>query len=79
MGFASFLSGGFTTMAVINPPEKKLANRTSVCNGLPIGEPYFSNYLNHPKGSDEFPVGPARNSTQGCFAHDLHFEDLIDA
>ena len=28
--FASFLSGGITTMAVINPPEKKLANRTSV-------------------------------------------------
>ena len=28
--FASFLSGGFTTRAVINPPEKKLANRTSV-------------------------------------------------
>ena len=28
--FASFLSGGFTTMAVINPPEKNLANRTSV-------------------------------------------------
>ena len=28
--FASFLSGGFTTMAVINPPEKKLANHTSV-------------------------------------------------
>ena len=24
------------------------------------------------EGSDEFPVGPARNSTQGCFAHDLH-------
>ena len=24
--FASFLSGGFTTMAVINPPETKLAN-----------------------------------------------------
>ena len=24
--FASFLSGGFTTMAVINPPEKKLQN-----------------------------------------------------
>ena len=39
----------------------------------------FSNYLNGLKGSDEFPVGPARNSTQGCFAHDLHFEDLIDA
>ena len=29
--FASFLSGGFTTLAVINPPERKLAIRTSVC------------------------------------------------
>jgi hypothetical protein len=29
--FASLLSGGFTTMAVINPTEKKLANRT-VCS-----------------------------------------------
>ena len=28
--FASFLSAGFTSMAVINPPEKKLAKRTSV-------------------------------------------------
>ena len=28
--FASFLSGGFTIMAVINSPEKKLAKRTSV-------------------------------------------------
>ena len=28
--FASFLSGIFTPMAVINPPEKKLTNRTSV-------------------------------------------------
>jgi hypothetical protein len=28
--FASFLSGGFTTMAVINPQDLKLANRTSV-------------------------------------------------
>ena len=33
--FASFLSGGFTTMAVINPPERKLVKRTSVdCGGL---------------------------------------------
>ena len=33
MRFASFLSGGFTTMTVINPPEKKLGKRTSVhCN-----------------------------------------------
>ena len=30
VSFASFRSGGFTTMAVINPPEKKLAKRTSV-------------------------------------------------
>jgi hypothetical protein len=27
--FDSFLSGGFTTMAVINPTERKLAKRTS--------------------------------------------------
>ena len=30
MHFASLLSSEFTTMAVINPPENKLANRTSV-------------------------------------------------
>jgi len=30
MGFASFISGGFPTMAVINPPERKLAKLTSV-------------------------------------------------
>ena len=28
--FASFFSVGFTTMTVINPPERKLAKRTSV-------------------------------------------------
>ena len=28
--FVSFLSGGFTTTAVINPPERKLAKRISV-------------------------------------------------
>ena len=28
--FASFLSGGFTTMAVLNPPERKLTKCTSV-------------------------------------------------
>ena len=28
--FASWLSGGFTTMAVINLPKSKLAKRTSV-------------------------------------------------
>ena len=31
--FACFLSGGFTNMEVINPPERKLAKRTFVCNG----------------------------------------------
>ena len=30
MRFATFLSGGFTTMIVMNPPEKKLEKRTSV-------------------------------------------------
>ena len=34
MRFASFLSGGLAGMAVINPPERKLAKCTSVqCNG----------------------------------------------
>ena len=28
--FASFLSGGFITAKVVNPPERKLAKRTSV-------------------------------------------------
>ena len=28
--FTSFLSGVFTTMVVINPPERKLAKRTSM-------------------------------------------------
>ena len=42
--FASFLSGGFTTMAVINPPERNLAKRTSVhCKAeiLTIFRSYF--------------------------------------
>ena len=30
MHFANFLSSGFSTMAVMNPPESKLAKRTSV-------------------------------------------------
>ena len=37
MRFASFLSGGFTTMAVMNPPEKKLEKCTSVQYvGMPV-------------------------------------------
>ena len=31
MRFASFLSDGFITAIVVNPPERKLAKRTSVC------------------------------------------------
>ena len=30
MRFASFFSGGFITTIVVNPPERKLAKRTSV-------------------------------------------------
>ena len=30
MHFASFLSGGFIIAIVVNPPERKLAKRTSV-------------------------------------------------
>ena len=30
--FASFLSGGFITALVVNPPERKLAKRT-LCSG----------------------------------------------
>ena len=32
--FASLLSGGFTFMVVLNPPEKKMPNRTSVTTTL---------------------------------------------
>ena len=34
VGFVRFLSGGFTTMAVMNPPEKKLAKDNSVQYGV---------------------------------------------
>ena len=36
--FASFLSGGFTNMAVINPPERKLSKSTSLqwCDGKKV-------------------------------------------
>ena len=37
--FDSFLSGGFTTMAVINPPERKLAKGTSVHCAPPPQQP----------------------------------------
>ena len=34
--FSTLLFGGFTIMAVINPPERKLAKRTSVHCSVPI-------------------------------------------
>ena len=41
--FASFLSGGFITAIVVNPPEMKLAKRTSVqCAGLSLEIPSIS-------------------------------------
>ena len=33
MRFVSFLSDGFFTDIVVNPPERKLAKRTSVSSG----------------------------------------------
>ena len=50
MRFASFLSSGFTTMAVIDPPESKLAKWTSF-DWWEVGE-YISTIfhkLNHIK------------------------------
>ena len=34
MHFASFLSGGFATMVVINPPKRKVAKCTSVHSAM---------------------------------------------
>ena len=33
MRFVSFLSDGFITVIVVNPPERELAKCTSVCSG----------------------------------------------
>ena len=41
--FARFFSGGFTAMAVMNPPEKKLENPTSV-HCIEIKLLYFCDY-----------------------------------
>ena len=47
MRFACFLSGGFTTMAVINPQDWKLANRIFVqCPGAPNSDgPEYGDHL----------------------------------
>ena len=39
--FASFLSGGFITAIVVNPPERKLAKRTSVHCSVDTQTPAF--------------------------------------
>ena len=39
--FASFLSGEFTTMTVMNPPERKLEKRTSVHCGQGVLRRYI--------------------------------------
>ena len=47
--FASFFSGGFTTMVVMNPPEKKLEKRTavqcSVCEICLTEEPMLQKHI----------------------------------
>ena len=67
--FASFLSGGFITVIVVNPPERKLAKRTSVHWGhinIQGSVNWFSNYsskgaqniltiLNMKNGSQQIP------------------------
>ena len=47
--FASWLPGGFTTMAVINPPERKLTNRTSVDWSESSMLPFFKKNKNQSK------------------------------
>ena len=42
MRFASFLSGGFITAIVVNPPERKLAKRTSVDCGVAEAQQCFA-------------------------------------
>ena len=40
--FVSFFSGGFNTAIVVNPPEKKLAKRTSVqCLSLKLTKKFW--------------------------------------
>ena len=63
--FASLLSSGFTTMAVINTPEKKLANRTSVhCVTKREEQPPLQNLL----------VKQIVNSYHGIFYSLLNFQ-----
>ena len=43
--FASFFSGGFITAIVVNPPEKKLAKRTSVAVARAVGHKLLFTHL----------------------------------
>ena len=56
--FASFLSGGFTTMAIINPPERKLAKHIS----MHCTEPLQYKFINFQKVSF-FPTSPKKDYT----------------
>ena len=51
--FSSFLSGEFTTMAVINPPERKLAKHNSV-QWVILDPPPTSFWVNPMKSSQIF-------------------------
>ena len=45
--FASFLSGGFIAVIVVNPPERKLAKRTSLqCGGDRNAHSILNSYVN---------------------------------
>ena len=67
MRFASFLSGGFITAIVVNPPERKLAKRTSVqCAGggdIPL-LPWFRQPLPLKKLSLRRPLRPRASPEQ---------------
>ena len=45
--FCSFLSGGFTTMAVINPPEKK-TGKTHLCALYWVSKKDYNSMKGHP-------------------------------
>ena len=77
MRLASFLSGGFTTMTVINSPEKKLAKRTSLqCIDRFLEQAVVNRYsFNHEK-SVIFHIHCAAYETESIFG--LVFSFFLD-
>jgi hypothetical protein len=59
--FASFLSGGFTTIAVINPPEKTLEKRTSVHCCIKKGK--ISSFVKYSNKNHSFKLRRERGET----------------